>query len=293
MAHHSTSAGSRPAASPCTRPRSTRKGCGSRCSKLYEAGARTRRCCGIIEKNTRQPVQVIGDLRAQVAACRAGERGLGELLERYGAEAARYMDELQRVAERLMRTELAALPDGVYAFEDFIDGVGDSPEPLRIVVRVAIAATRSWSTSRARRRRSRRRQLPGRDGQRRLLLRHPRHRRPRDPELRGLHAADPRQRARGHDRQPGAAGGLRRARRHRLPRLRRDHGRARAGRAGAGDRRRRGRPDADRDRRLRRGAEAVRARPRCSSAAGARARRSTVSRASRTRSPTCPTSRSS
>ena len=31
-----------------------------------------------------------------------------------------------------MRAELAALPDGVYAFEDFIDGFGDEPEPLRI-----------------------------------------------------------------------------------------------------------------------------------------------------------------
>ena len=43
----------------------------------------------IIEKNTRQPIEVIGDLRAQVAACRAGERGLIEILERYGTLESR------------------------------------------------------------------------------------------------------------------------------------------------------------------------------------------------------------
>ena len=118
--------------------------------------------------------------------------------------------------------------------------------------------------------------------------------RARDPELRGLHAADPRStRPAGTIVNPvlPAACGARGV--DRLPRLRRGHGRARAGRAGPGDRGRRGRADADRDRRLRRGRQAVRARPRCSSAAGARARAATGSRACRTRSPTCRTSRSS
>jgi N-methylhydantoinase B len=50
----------------------------------------------------------------------------------------RYMHELQSLAERLMRAEIAALPDGSYAFEDWIDGVGEEPEPLRIAVEVRI-----------------------------------------------------------------------------------------------------------------------------------------------------------
>ena len=41
----------------------------------------------MIEANTRQPVHVLGDLRAQLAACRVGERGLIGLIERYGADA--------------------------------------------------------------------------------------------------------------------------------------------------------------------------------------------------------------
>ena len=43
-----------------------------------------------------------------------------------------------------MRAELAALPDGVYAFEDFIDGFGDEPEPLRIAVELTVRGDEVW-----------------------------------------------------------------------------------------------------------------------------------------------------
>ena len=49
------------------------------------------------------------------------------------------MDELQAVAERMMRAELALLPDGVHAFTDWIDGVGEDPTPIPISVQVEIA----------------------------------------------------------------------------------------------------------------------------------------------------------
>ena len=113
--------------------------------KLYEAGRENTSVFRIIEKNTRQPIEVIGDLRAQIAACRAGERGLIEILQRYGTlESRRYLDELQVLSERLMRAELAALPDGVYVFEDFIDGFGDEPEPLRIAVELTVRGDGVW-----------------------------------------------------------------------------------------------------------------------------------------------------
>ena len=96
--------------------------------KLYEAGRENETVIRIIEKNTRQPVEVIGDLRAQIAACRAGERGLTEILERYGTlETRGYLDELQMLSERLMRAELAALPDGVYASRTSSTGSATSP----------------------------------------------------------------------------------------------------------------------------------------------------------------------
>ncbi len=107
--------------------------------KLYEVGEPNSTAFRIIERNTRQPVQVIGDIKAQVAACSAGERGLLELLRKYGTDRLRvYLDERQSRAERLMRAEIAALPDGEYCNTDYLDGFGENPVPIRIEVRLIV-----------------------------------------------------------------------------------------------------------------------------------------------------------
>src|ERR1700693_2134444 len=63
--------------------------------KLYERGAPNRAVFRIIEKNVRVPERVLGDLGAQYAACKAGEREFNKILARYGADTARaYMAEL-------------------------------------------------------------------------------------------------------------------------------------------------------------------------------------------------------
>jgi N-methylhydantoinase B len=107
--------------------------------KLYEAGQPNSTVWRIILRNTRMPVQVEGDLKAQVAACTTGERGLLELLERYGeAEIVPYFEALQTRAERMMRDVIAALPDGEYSYTDYLDGIGETPEPIRFQVRLTI-----------------------------------------------------------------------------------------------------------------------------------------------------------
>jgi N-methylhydantoinase B len=140
MAHHSDVGGLTPGSVAVHATEIYQEGIRIPLAKLYEGGRANETLLRVIEKNTRQPVEVLGDIRAQVAACAAGERGLIEILRRYGAdEAHRYMDELQAQAERLMRAEIAALPDGEYRFEDFIDGYGESGEPLRISVALTVA----------------------------------------------------------------------------------------------------------------------------------------------------------
>jgi N-methylhydantoinase B len=107
--------------------------------KLYEAGKPNDTLLQIIEKNTRQPVQVLGDLRAQLAACAIAERGFGALLKRYGGQAVRpYLEAIMDQAERLMREFIRGIPDGDYRFTDWIDGIGEAPEPLQIAVRVSV-----------------------------------------------------------------------------------------------------------------------------------------------------------
>jgi N-methylhydantoinase B len=106
--------------------------------KLYEAGQLNKTIMTIIEKNVRLPVQVQGDLRAQLAACHIAENQFANLVSKYGVERTKtLMVEVLDHAERLTRAELCKLPDGEWSFEDFIDDDGiDYGKPIRLFVTI-------------------------------------------------------------------------------------------------------------------------------------------------------------
>jgi N-methylhydantoinase B len=91
----------------------------------------------LIAANVRDPVATLADLRAQVAACRVGERRLLELVGRYGRRAidSAFHDSIDH-AERRTRAALAALPDGEAAAEACLDDDGAGGPPTRIAVRL-------------------------------------------------------------------------------------------------------------------------------------------------------------
>ena len=139
MAHHSDVGGIAPGSIAVHATEIYQEGLRIPLCKLVDAGAEDEKLLRILAANTRRPVHVLGDLRAQLAACAVGARGLTSLVERHGAKTARtLMDELQATAERAMRAELAILPDGVGTFVDHVDGVGEDPQPIRIEVRVEL-----------------------------------------------------------------------------------------------------------------------------------------------------------
>ena len=106
--------------------------------KLYEAGKLNKTIMTFIEKNVRLPVQVLGDLRAQLAACHIAETQFADLVAKYGAaQTKRLMAEVLDHAERLTRAELSKLPDGEWSFEDWIDDDGiDYGKPIRLFVTI-------------------------------------------------------------------------------------------------------------------------------------------------------------
>ncbi len=106
--------------------------------KLYQAGKRNETLWTLIERNVRIPVQVFGDLRAQLAACHIAEGQMGDLLERYCvAKVELYMNEGIEHTERLTRAAIAELPDGEVSFEDWIDDDGiDLGQPIRLFVTI-------------------------------------------------------------------------------------------------------------------------------------------------------------
>jgi N-methylhydantoinase B len=108
--------------------------------KLYERGRLNTGIYDLLLRNMRGPAQRRGDFDAQIAANRTGEQRFRELIERYGAaELRRQMSALMDYAERMMRSALRRVPTGAYAYEDFLDDDGESPEPVSIRVRVTAA----------------------------------------------------------------------------------------------------------------------------------------------------------
>ncbi|WP_336626469.1 MULTISPECIES: hydantoinase B/oxoprolinase family protein [unclassified Microbacterium] len=109
--------------------------------KLEVRGVPERNLLDIIDANTRHPKQNKGDLRAQVASARSGARRFRELADRYGSETLRnaIADLFDYTAERT-RAEIAALPDGTYTANGYLDNDGIVlDEPVYMQVDVVIS----------------------------------------------------------------------------------------------------------------------------------------------------------
>ncbi|HEY0277552.1 MAG TPA: hydantoinase B/oxoprolinase family protein [Solirubrobacterales bacterium] len=95
----------------------------------------------------RNPRQRLADLRAQQSANRVGRLRLAELAARHGAAGLRAgMDEIIAYSERRTRAALAALPDGTYVAEDFLEG--DSPDGSERDIALRVTATIAGETLR-------------------------------------------------------------------------------------------------------------------------------------------------
>ncbi len=89
--------------------------------------------------NTRTPRTNYGDLRAMMGAVDLGVARLGDVVAKYGrAVFEATCDDLMDYSERRMRGEIAAFPDGLYAFEDTIENDGITDEPRRIAVDILV-----------------------------------------------------------------------------------------------------------------------------------------------------------
>lgn len=139
MAHHCDVGGIAPGSTAMHATEIHQEGLCIPLMKLYDAGAPNETLFAIIGKNTRQPRFLLGDIRAQVAACAAGERGYVDLVRRYGyGTLATFFAAMQDQAERLMRKIIRTIPEGRYTATDYIDGLGDRPEPIAITAAITV-----------------------------------------------------------------------------------------------------------------------------------------------------------
>ncbi len=109
--------------------------------RIFSQGRLDEQLLALINQNVRTGAAVRGDLMAQFACAQIGQRRVKELWAATGPERfAQAMTAILDYAERRMQAGIAALPDGVYAAEDFLDDDGVTDEPVRIAAQVTIAA---------------------------------------------------------------------------------------------------------------------------------------------------------
>ncbi|HYL43215.1 MAG TPA: hydantoinase B/oxoprolinase family protein [Ktedonobacteraceae bacterium] len=109
------------------------------CVKLYEEGRPVHSLIDLIAANVRLPDMTLGDMYAQAASLRLGERRFQELCHKYGlAVVQSSIESLLDHGEQMTRLELAKLPKGIYEAEDWIDddGIGNGPFPVRVKVTI-------------------------------------------------------------------------------------------------------------------------------------------------------------
>lgn len=110
--------------------------------KVYEKGVKQDQVWRILRQNIRASDLVVGDMEAQVAACRVGAQRYVELLDRYSPGTVALASEwLMNYSERMMRAEIEKLPDGTYYAEQYIDGFLDDPDPSKKDLKIAMTVT--------------------------------------------------------------------------------------------------------------------------------------------------------
>lgn len=98
----------------------------------------------LILTNVRSSHERRADFEAQIGSLKTGEMRLLEIVERRGEEEARdYAAHLISYSARMMRSAIAAIPDGTYQAEDALDDDGISTNEIPIRVTITIKGDRA------------------------------------------------------------------------------------------------------------------------------------------------------
>ncbi|WP_097176107.1 hydantoinase B/oxoprolinase family protein [Stappia indica] len=111
--------------------------------KLYDRGEFRQDVVDILSANSRLPLSLYGDLNGQINALELGEKRMHALLDDYGdATVATCLVELKARAARMMRAQIAELPQGTVSAEDWLDNDGIVDTPLKIALDLTIDGDR-------------------------------------------------------------------------------------------------------------------------------------------------------
>jgi len=104
--------------------------------KLWSKGEPIEEVYRIIENNTRQPAELMGDISAQLAGCLLGRDLTAVLADRYPiAMFERAIKLILDQSEAAARAFIREMPDGIYTAQTFLDDdrAGDEPLPIKVM----------------------------------------------------------------------------------------------------------------------------------------------------------------
>jgi 5-oxoprolinase (ATP-hydrolysing)/N-methylhydantoinase B len=107
--------------------------------KIVKKGVDVEEVWKLMLANVRTPRYNYGDMRALISSVTVGEHRLIEMIKKYGKDVFRKTSQdLMDYSERRMRAEIAAIPDGVYPFQDVVenDGIDDREYEIKVKVHV-------------------------------------------------------------------------------------------------------------------------------------------------------------
>ena len=112
--------------------------------RLYASGNPVEDVMDILARNSRMPSTIMGDMGAQIAACRTGEIRYRELIRRFGLRTIRAA--IARIFSQAAKADLRALsdiPEGEYLAEGYLDNDAHIiDEPVKVRVKVTVRASR-------------------------------------------------------------------------------------------------------------------------------------------------------
>ncbi|MCM4082697.1 hydantoinase B/oxoprolinase family protein [Paractinoplanes hotanensis] len=109
-------------------------------TKVVSRGEPVRDIHELLRFNSRMPDAILGDLHAQISAIRTGERRLLEIYAKFGRDTVlAAIDQIIADGEARTRAALAALPQGSWSAEDYLDDDGITDDPVKMRVTVTIA----------------------------------------------------------------------------------------------------------------------------------------------------------
>ena len=112
--------------------------------KIRERGVVNRAAMTLLMANMRVPEERAGDLEASIGACRVAESRVRRLVGKYGEATVDACVSLQLDrTERRLRERIAALPDGSYAYEDYLEYYNDGRlDPVLARLELTVAGDR-------------------------------------------------------------------------------------------------------------------------------------------------------